>query len=640
MTSQPPNAAAPRPAGKKTEERGVVLFSVLIFSIILAIIVSSQLMMGNQALRTTRTWDDMDECVFAAQSVLEKTKWDIQSSFLEYFTGTSSSYVTTYTSGAQTSKRLDWFGNDNSGMVTRIGKSGCKPVTLPSNTVWVNGAKVTITATGPTTVGKLKRYTFKAAAAKGNTSRTVTEIVDFGMAQSSVFDYAYFINNWGWFYSSVTANGDVRANGVFTIGQKGGNASSVNGSLYASDTVTINSSLSRQTLSAYFNTGNTAARPGSPTNLTSTGYAWPMGYTGTGNQYSDAAELPMPYIGDMTDYEMTASAANSYVRTGTLQYDEVYSGAGPDGVAGTVDDGMAVLVGTSASPIQIDGPVVFDGDVIIRGVVSGQGTIYSKRNIYIIGDITYSTAPTWSKSSAGSGKGDSNAIATASSNKSASALGLAAKGNIVVGNYMNTSSASGKITYNAYNTSGWISGCKTYMTSTASGGAVKPYATIADDAVLGYDSDNNSANGYQFNGDYTAFEATGAKKITMTTSTKNSTGTYIYSASGAYTATSLVARRYFDCTNEEAYIRALYTNGSPSTVTNVNAIMYTNHLICGVMSSNFKINGCVISRDEAINGGGQMNWDIRAGSSSRDASGVDMYLPLTVVNPRTRYWRE
>ena len=58
-------------------------------------------------------------------------------------------------------------------------------------------------------------------------TRTISATVRLGVGRSRVFDYVYFINNWGWYYgNTIIANGNVRANGQFDFG---GYASTING---------------------------------------------------------------------------------------------------------------------------------------------------------------------------------------------------------------------------------------------------------------------------------------------------------------------------------------------------------------------------------------------------------------------------
>jgi len=85
----------------------------------------------------------------------------------------------------------------------------------------------------------------------------------------------------------------------------------------------------------------------------------------------------------------------SSVKTLTAAYDPT---KGPDQVPGNADDGKPlVLLGSTTSPIVIDGPVVVPGDVIIKGVVRGRGTIYAGRNVHVVGEVTYlsGTQPQW-----------------------------------------------------------------------------------------------------------------------------------------------------------------------------------------------------------------------------------------------------
>ena len=58
-------------------------------------------------------------------------------------------------------------------------------------------------------------YEVTSTATVGNSTRLGKAKVLYN-PPSSVFDYVYFINNWGWFYGSgITVDGDVRSNGRF-----------------------------------------------------------------------------------------------------------------------------------------------------------------------------------------------------------------------------------------------------------------------------------------------------------------------------------------------------------------------------------------------------------------------------------------
>jgi hypothetical protein len=69
----------------------------------------------------------------------------------------------------------------------------------------------------------------------GEATRTVDVVARYELQRSQVFDYTYFVNNYGWMYgftsTNLIVNGDMRANGNFTIGNGSG---TINGSVIAS----------------------------------------------------------------------------------------------------------------------------------------------------------------------------------------------------------------------------------------------------------------------------------------------------------------------------------------------------------------------------------------------------------------------
>lgn len=141
----------------------------------------------------------------------------------------------------------------------------------------------------------------------------------------------------------------------------------------------------------------------------------------------------MPFLGDLQYYRNIAQTGGSKGKPATIKQNgkmlavACYNDPGPSGITNGADHACLVLDG-STHPIEIDGPVVVNGDVIIKGTVKGQGTIYAGRNIHIVGDLQYDKAPNWPKP-------DSSPEKTAENNMKADLLGLAAKGNIVIGNY-------------------------------------------------------------------------------------------------------------------------------------------------------------------------------------------------------------
>lgn len=564
---------------RKLSERGMILFTVMLMTGALMLLVGSMLTMGHSAIKSVRQWRMHDTSLLKAQSLMGKTKYELFVKYQTYFNAAP---------GAKLSGKFNWFDSWSS---SSVGSSSA--YSMPVNSNLGDGYTGTVTLLSEANTGRASRTLGMQATvtAPNGTQRRVYELVRYRLAPSQVFDYAYFVNNFGWFYgSTITAHGNVRANGNFAFQSNpkvnGDVTAAVNAAIAAPGSVS--GTWNFDTTASYRNNAPVRARPTDPPSATYTD-TWSMGYNGAPVQKQYNPVLEMPYISDLTDYEYYANEANGRIKIGnTTVVDKVYSGSGPDGVAGTADDGTVVLVGTSANPIEITGPVVVRGDVIIKGVVKGQGTIYAGRNVHIADNITYKDPPTWTHP-------DNTPKTTVTQNGAKDLLGLAAKGNIILGNYRDGT---------------WQSNTNYYMSPSFT----EPYDTEASDASIGYDSDNNAANGYRFAADYRALD--GGKKIT---------------------STGAVNRKYYESSNDVAFAAT-----NPSTgITQIDAVMYCNHLVSGKVGS-LKVNGALIGRDEGIifSGSVAFNWDIRIGSDSPDGIDIDIYLPRTLQRPQAQYWRE
>jgi hypothetical protein len=89
-------------------------------------------------------------------------------------------------------------------------------------------------------------------------------------------------------------------------------------------------------------------------------------------------------------------------------------------VMGESDPGNLVLTGTLDKPISITGTVAIDGDLIIHGYVQGQGTLVARGNIYVPSDLEYKDGASFGIDADGM----------------PNALGMAAGGNVLVGDYL------------------------------------------------------------------------------------------------------------------------------------------------------------------------------------------------------------
>ncbi len=577
----------PQGNGLANSTSGMVLLVVLSFMVIIMIICGALFTMTRNHLVSMRALWASDRALLAAQSALELAKADIDATFRAF-------YNSPYFGGTDFRwRRLDWFDSPGSGSIGRDGYVYAYPQGGGGGTqIWVNVVDTRF-------VNLLSRELILTARARvGDAERSVTEVVQYGLAQSRVFDYAYFINNFGWFWGTpIYANGDVRANGNFSLRS----GPTINGDVYAG----VNPALGApgnvegswlfQTLLQYYGGAPRRGRPGNPPHA---GYSedWAMGYPGVSVAHALQDILEMPYLGDLREYEYLAQYDNGTIsQGGHVIISNVYRGLGPDNTPGTGDDGTIMLSGTRANPLILDGPVVVQGDVIIKGYVSGQGTIYAGRNVHVADDIYYLDPPRWEKPDADPGR-------TAELNATRDFLGLAAKGNVIIGNYT---------------VQNWRDNVTYYLQPST---FTKPYDTDASDASIGYDSDRNPNNGYRFNGDYTALD--GGAKL----------------GNAGNTVTN---RRYYESSVSHTNFNQ-FAGGNNSTVSNIDAVVYNNHAITGYTPQGLTINGALVGRDEGIVFGGniRMNWDIRLGSESAEAIPTDFYLPRTLATPVTRNWKE
>lgn len=242
-----------------------------------------------------------------------------------------------------------------------------------------------------------------------NTTGTATKTLNALMQKnppSQVFDYGYFINNWGWFYGrGITSRGDVRSNGRFDFRDN----PMVEGNIYASFEIDDGGQGIRGSGGQQDGNGNYQ------------------------NQHPYSPQLDMPDLNDLSYYENTAKTNGGSVKIdGTTIIDKVF---GDD----MGENGNIVLIGTHSKPIEITGTVVVRGDVVIKGVVKGQGTIYAGRNVYIANDISYKNAPSSPRPAANNPDAVDNWVRA---QQDKDLVGFAAKENVVMGDYTSKTGGS------------------------------------------------------------------------------------------------------------------------------------------------------------------------------------------------------
>ena len=334
--------------GKVCGRRGFVLPMTLILLTCTAITLGAVLSYVSFHGRRTRNAVETTRLRFAAQSAIEEFKSLAVDQFTRFCAQPKIHITVSYNDATQ------WF----------TGAAGAPSIGAPGYVA--SGETVTLINDGKVylalfnVAGDPTLTVVATAEGRYGLTATVAERVLFaGEQRSDVFNYAYFVNNYGWMNgSSIVINGDMRANGDMSI-----TGSTVNGKIYAArnDEVGAEGEISfapvttrsgRTTTytypniwsqSKYWSDAGASARPTSPS--WEEGGSWSGGFeapasnvTLTDNSLSDPEDagyaylfedstpVAMPYISALDEYREYAedlrAKAESTV-TATLKYSEV-----------------------------------------------------------------------------------------------------------------------------------------------------------------------------------------------------------------------------------------------------------------------------------------------------------------------------
>jgi hypothetical protein len=105
---------------------------------------------------------------------------------------------------------------------------------------------------------------------------------------------------------------------------------------------------------------------------------------------------------------------------------------------GSNTTGNVILSGTAENPIVIDGTLAIDGDVVINGYVKGQGSIIASGNIYVPTDLHYLDGKQYLPGDLPGSPTGARTYGIAQDGTK-NALGLAAGGNMLLGDYLKPS---------------------------------------------------------------------------------------------------------------------------------------------------------------------------------------------------------
>jgi len=332
-------------------EQGSTLLTVVIIGAIMCVGASSMLVMSANSVKSAYGRVDWNKAFFNAENA---AVWAAQKAFDASPAPGSTSYYST----SQGSLPVGSIISPANGDVTFMG-------------AWVQIVQPSASANNVCVI--------TASARVNDKVRTLQAQITIRPA-SLVFDYEYFLNNWGWWWgNTITGNGAQRANWDFDFRD----GPTVNGSIYAADQVEEN----EVPIQAY------ATPP----------FAGLAGSDVTNLVHQGAPRVMMPNLLNFSNY--IASAMTNVSSNGLwIGTNEIVAGAltnlqtpNPGGNDGNVTPQTGLyVVGTPGKPIIIKGIVVIPGDLVIQGTVTGQGTLYVGGNLYIAGNVTYAHGPDFS----------------------------------------------------------------------------------------------------------------------------------------------------------------------------------------------------------------------------------------------------
>lgn len=273
-----------------------------------------------------------------------------------------------------------------------------------------------------------------------STQQSATE--RFNMGNSSLLDFAMLTKNTNCMFCHLEVNGDVGSLANFMPGwggQNSGYTSSIDGDVYVAGTATMGTGSFAGTLNGTALSGslhenytgsklpadeNGDGEPDFPSidaaaaSETASGSIWAGNASNTASDGSGIWVTPL--LGDWDPSSATPQGTVPPGTSGTTWMPDSH------GVLSSSVDGNLTLVGTYDNPIQLNGDVFASGDVVIKGYVEGKGAVYAGRNVYIAGDIVYKNPP-------GTMTNDAEAVAAIAAGSDE--LRLAAKANVVIGNW-------------------------------------------------------------------------------------------------------------------------------------------------------------------------------------------------------------
>ncbi len=465
-------------------------------------------------------------------------------------------------------------------------------------------------------------------------SSSLSVTVRYSLESSDVFNYGYFINNWGWLYGdSIECNGNARSNGQFDAGNR--KPTMTGQPMYDSASLVGNTA----SLSGYLDDNGDGLADGNDGGIYS---GWDIvdvdkvrGVGGNSeNQHDFQEQVPMPNLSDLSLYEDTAISHGGSITVG--------GNVVVDGVLGD-DHGEKehlYLVGTPNDPIVLNGPVVIRGDVIIQGTITGQGSIYNGGNIYVPDSITYLNGPDTTRPANNT---QAATEAWLSTNWNRDFLGLFSAENVVVGDYTDN--------LWRHHVGGWMaSNMNSSVEDAGEDGIPNTFAGM--DGIIGT-ADDDILEG---DGVFTVEHFTAADEAmgiipegfqigdVIPGSGEDIDGDGVFdgqSGLGDLDMQKPMNTGHFAGNMPAGGIRD-YSDIGSLQATNLDAAFYTNHSFCYLVlgGESARINGAMVARNENIVYGTpsmEVNYDSRLLGGSTGAAGT--MLPSALAPLEIIQWR-
>ncbi|NLD61317.1 hypothetical protein GX645_02565 [Candidatus Sumerlaeota bacterium] len=435
-------------------------------------------------------------------------------------------------------------------------------------------------------------YTAKATATIGDKTRTLSATIQYHPA-SGVFDYCYFLNNWGWFYggSTSTAHGDTRSNYNFDFM----GSPQMDGHIWANGNI-------RKVTEGRNGTKTATNIDPLTEKLPVSGWAGEdslrFGHQGVRRQ-------KMPNLKTVDEY---ITDANGSITVGKNNNVKTL-------VSGGVTEKGIYLEGSSSDPITINGTVVVKGDCVLSGVVGGTGTLYVQGNLYINDNVTYRQSPSFESAQA-NGSAPENEwtkrdqwVNTSLKNDKDDLVAYGVFGNVLIGDV---------------NSNTWKNNC--YSNSEYGLSHLGSENTLGSDGIRGTADDGKAYLDTNDDGkmDYAAYDADGDgvirttnynynNEIAMNSSRTSNIQFYptkIKTSSGGWWGGgSTRTSTYADWFDEDGSVLSSipnsqgtvsYSDIANKSISTISGVLFTNHTVAMYTGSKLAFKGGIICRDEAI----------------------------------------